>query len=152
MQPLISSTARVELVRPDVSIRVADGLGLGLQHLSGHLAAHGAHLPDRGRHRLELLEQAVELVDTRAEWRRRTAPPAGLGWTSMKKPSTPAAAAARARIGVELARPAGGVAEPPGELQRVGAIKDHRREATHDRQPAHVDHQVVVAERSSRAR
>ena len=38
------------------------------------------------------------------------------------------------QIGMELPRAAGGVAEPAGELERVGRVEDHRRERTHDRQ------------------
>jgi len=50
------------------------------------------------------------------------------------------------QVGVELARAAGRVAEPAGQLQRMGAVEDDGGEPSHDRQPAHVHHQIVVAE------
>ncbi len=80
----------------DILHQVADGICLGLEHLSGDFAAHGATS-------LTAAETASSCPINRSNSSKESwvvasdSASEGLGWTSMKKPSTPAPAAARAR-------------------------------------------------------
>ena len=70
----------------------------------------------------------------------------GSGWTSRKRPSAPAATAARASGSAKRRQPAA-LGAAAGELERVGDVVDHRDAVLVEHgEAAHVDHQVVVAE------
>ncbi len=72
----------------------------------------------------------------------------GSSCISMKSASTPKATAARASALHVAALAAGAVAGAARELDRVGGVEHHRvAELAHDRESAHVHHEVVVAER-----
>ena len=78
---------------------------------------------------------------------------AGSSCTSMNTPSTPAATPACASGSMYSARPAGDAVAGAGQLQAVRDVEDDRvAERAQHREGAHVDDQVVVAERRRRAR
>ena len=81
-------------------------------------------------------------------WGRRTAPSRDSGCVSMNTPATPAATAARASTGTNSRWPPRRRALPARQLHRMRGV-EHDRAAggAHDRERAHVGHEVVIAER-----
>ncbi len=137
--------AREALVEP-IDER-PDGGRLGLQHLAGERQI--SHRTSRsGRTRDQLARAAPRARSSGRALAASLLARRGSSWTSMKMPSTPAATPARAS-GAMYSRQAGGHAVAgAGQLQAVGHVEDDRvAELAHHRQAAHVDDQVVVAER-----
>ena len=78
---------------------------------------------------------------------RRASVRSGSSCISMKSASTPNATAARAQRRHVLALAAGSVAGPAGQLHGVRRVEHDRiSEGAHDRETAHVDDEVIVAE------
>ena len=70
----------------------------------------------------------------------------GSSWTSTKRPSIPAATAARESKRNELRLAAADAVGRRGLLDGVGGVEDDGREPAHDGERAEIDDEVVVAE------